>query len=252
MHKLAAEPFRGVRLRVCRISQVKRCGRCDALFPIEMFSRRGSGRQHWCRRCFREYFTTRGARHRDQVRAAKASRRARARDHVGALLARSECADCGSSDLVVLEFDHVGEKHAEVAALVLRGASVARLDREIAACEVVCANCHRRRTAARGGWRRAARDWRSEPRPRRPEVARNVAIVLAALESATCADCQEDDLVVLEFDHVGEKRGNVSTLAWRGVSEAVLRHEITRCVVRCANCHRRRTSREGGYYRYSG
>jgi hypothetical protein len=156
-----------------------------------------------------------------------------------------------AGEVVVLEFDHIGPKTAEVAQLVLRGASIDRIDREIAACEVVCANCRRRRTADRAQWRRRARDWRALPQPARADVARNVTIVLETLECASCADCGEDDLVVLEFDHVGEKRGNVSAMAWRGVSEEALRAEIARCDVRCANCHRRRTAQTGGWYRAS-
>jgi hypothetical protein len=50
---------------------------------------------------------------------------------------------------VVLEFDHVGPKGATVTQLARDGASLARLRKEIARCEVRCVNCHRRVTAAR-------------------------------------------------------------------------------------------------------
>ncbi len=72
------------------------------------------------------------------------------------------CADCGESDPVVLEFDHLRDKSFEIAtALVDR--SWDRILEEIAKCEVVCANCHRRRTVRR---RRSVRfqltDWGSD------------------------------------------------------------------------------------------
>ena len=64
------------------------------------------------------------------------------------------CTDCGETDLRVLDFDHVGKKTANVSELVTRGKPLAMLEAEIASCEVVCANCHRRRTARRAGWAR--------------------------------------------------------------------------------------------------
>lgn len=60
------------------------------------------------------------------------------------------CIDCGESDPVVLEFDHLRDKRFEIA----QGLAYRRWSsilEEIAKCEVVCANCHRRRTAARRG-----------------------------------------------------------------------------------------------------
>jgi hypothetical protein len=63
------------------------------------------------------------------------------------VLAKSQCLDCHTTDLAVLEFDHVrGEKIADISLLVRNGHSLARLQAEIAKCEVRCANCHRRRT----------------------------------------------------------------------------------------------------------
>ncbi len=62
------------------------------------------------------------------------------------------CVDCGESDPVVLEFDHVvGEKRYNVADLVRSGRNWQYICKEIEKCEVRCANCHRRATAKRNG-----------------------------------------------------------------------------------------------------
>lgn len=66
-----------------------------------------------------------------------------------------------------------------------------------------------------------------------------------------CVDCGESDPVVLDFDHVrGEKGDNVSRLVSHGHSWAAVRAEIEKCNVRCANCHRRKTAKELGFYDY--
>jgi hypothetical protein len=58
------------------------------------------------------------------------------------------CSDCGEVDPVVLEFDHLRDKAFDVApALPYRNWS--SILAEIEKCDVVCANCHRRRTARR-------------------------------------------------------------------------------------------------------
>lgn len=72
---------------------------------------------------------------------------------------------------------------------------------------------------------------------------RNRQILQAYLQTHPCVDCGEKDPIVLEFDHVrGKKRNDVTTLANRGTSVAGLRFEVSKCEVRCANCHRRRTA----------
>jgi hypothetical protein len=64
------------------------------------------------------------------------------------------CRDCGESDPVVLDFDHHGNKAFEIGeALTYRRWET--ILAEIAKCDVVCANCHRRRTARRRGSVRA-------------------------------------------------------------------------------------------------
>lgn len=63
------------------------------------------------------------------------------------------CIDCGEPDPVVLEFDHVrGEKAFNISTAIRLGRNWDRVLPEIAKCDVRCANCHRRVTAARGNW----------------------------------------------------------------------------------------------------
>jgi|SRR5579859_3988807 len=58
------------------------------------------------------------------------------------------CIDCGESDIVVLHFDHVrGKKRGNVCAMVQNGCSWKTILKEIAKCEVRCANDHMRKTA---------------------------------------------------------------------------------------------------------
>jgi hypothetical protein len=72
---------------------------------------------------------------------------------------------------------------------------------------------------------------------------RNREFLDAYLASHPCVDCGLADRVVLEFDHVtGSKRAALSVLARSAATIATLREEIAKCVVRCANCHRRRTA----------
>lgn len=57
------------------------------------------------------------------------------------------CVDCGETDVIVLEFDHLSDKKYNVARLVATSSTWTKIETEIRKCEVVCANCHRRRTA---------------------------------------------------------------------------------------------------------
>lgn len=71
------------------------------------------------------------------------------------------------------------------------------------------------------------------------------------LREHPCVDCGESDPVVLDFDHViGEKADNISSLLQRKNSWAAILKEIGKCVVRCANCHRRKTY--GHFKKYKG
>lgn len=62
------------------------------------------------------------------------------------------CVDCKNYFLEpeVLEFDHIGsDKTLHVSTMCYRPMSLDRIKKEIQKCELVCANCHRVRTASR-------------------------------------------------------------------------------------------------------
>ena len=140
----------------------------------------------------------------------------------------------------------MGEKVADISELVRVGAPIAKIAAEIECCEVVCANCHRRRTTARQrSWRVGLSipdsDYLVGPRWRQ---RRNILHVRDVLSQSSCVDCGEADVCVLEFDHVGDKKAAVSALARGEYSLSTLAAEIAKCEVRCVNCHRRRTGAE--------
>lgn len=64
-----------------------------------------------------------------------------------------KCVDCGETNPVVLQFDHVrGEKTKNIAILINNGSSWERVLNEIDKCEIRCANCHMIKTARQFGW----------------------------------------------------------------------------------------------------
>jgi hypothetical protein len=139
----------------------RRCYRCRDLKPIEDFAwRRRAKGQHdsFCRPCRsaygREHYQANRQRYIDQ--AGKVKRRL-TRERTLYLLEffkTHPCVDCGERDPVVLEFDHLRDKSFAIGPSLSRRGWQDILD-EMKKCEVVCANCHRRRTAKRRGSLRA-------------------------------------------------------------------------------------------------
>jgi transcription elongation factor Elf1 len=60
-------------------------------------------------------------------------------------------------------------------------------------------------------------------------------------EASGCVDCGEENHIVLDFDHLKDKKYNISRMIHDGFSWAAIKKEIAKCEVVCANCHRIRT-----------
>jgi hypothetical protein len=134
---------------------MKRCGRCGELKSPEEFAwrRRSKGqRQTYCRACQaaynRDHYLANKRLYIGRARARKERLRTERTIFLLDYFASNPCADCGESDPIVLEFDHLGGKLFDIGT-ELPCRSWASIVAEIDKCEVVCANCHRRRTKRR-------------------------------------------------------------------------------------------------------
>lgn len=141
---------------MCSLYSVKTCSRCGVTNPLDSFPpvRRGKPKlQSWCRACFAEN----NARYYQENREAQKARllhNSAERQHeneakmIEYLLAHP-CVDCGETDIIVLEFDHLRDKTKNVSALLRGTNSWSRIEAEINKCVVRCANRHRRETERR-------------------------------------------------------------------------------------------------------
>jgi hypothetical protein len=142
-------------------SQTHDCYRCGERKPaVEFAWRRKAKRQRdsFCRACRsaygKEHYAANRQRYIDQAAAHKRELRLVRTALLIEFFETHPCADCGETDPVVLEFDHLYDKAFNIGTHLLQRKWQTILD-EIAKCEVVCANCHRRRTAQRRGSVRA-------------------------------------------------------------------------------------------------
>lgn len=70
------------------------------------------------------------------------------------------------------------------------------------------------------------------------------------LTAHPCVDCGCTDPAVLEFDHSDPADKKYDVSAMFNLSVDNIAHEIAKCEVRCANCHKRRTDKQFGNWRY--
>lgn len=138
------------------------CNRCHVLKPVEEFNWRWKAlgkRQRTCRDCQKEqkndWYERNKETHKANTYAQKADKVEKARTFIWQYLSTHPCVDCGESDPVVLEFDHVrGNKRDTISRLVVNGYSLRTIKAEVKKCEVRCRNCHVRKThREQGSWR---------------------------------------------------------------------------------------------------
>lgn len=70
------------------------------------------------------------------------------------------------------------------------------------------------------------------------------------LSEHPCEDCGNDDVLVLEFHHLRDKEETISAMVCNSFSVEQIMEEIAKCVVLCANCHRKRTFESYGGHPY--
>jgi hypothetical protein len=236
------------------------CRGCGKWRQPDDFSLKNAGTQRrhsQCRLCCRE--TSR--RHYAMNRTAYLERNRRnqprlkraAAELVYEFLKGHPCAECGERDILVLEFNHLDPavKSANICDLIRSCTSASGIQAEIAKCEVLCANCHQRRTTVErmAHFKRGGAESGKMPSWRRAANERNARMVLDRLSQAVCRDCAVADPLVLQFDHRSAKSKDIGWLVSSGCRADLIAAELAKCDVRCANCHRRRTARVGNWLR---
>ena len=136
---------------------MKTCTKCKVEREVTEFAFRDKelGKRHQiCKSCNSGNGKAHYERYKDYYKKKARRQDLKARDEIQnkmlEFLSKQACADCFESDPVVLEFDHVKEgKKKTVSAHMSGKSSWNTILEEISKCEVVCANCHRRRTYLR-------------------------------------------------------------------------------------------------------
>lgn len=142
--------------------ETKTCGNCGIAKPLDEFGFRYPKlgiRHSWCKTCFVEYKRLWYERNREEhiahVRLARDKTADENQLRAWRYLAQHPCVVCGEGDPVVLQFDHLRDKRKDVAYMCGAGFAWSTILDEIAKCQVLCANCHTRKTAReRGIWER--------------------------------------------------------------------------------------------------
>lgn len=141
----------------------KQCSRCHEQKDVEQFSFRNKATGKRCNICLecqrvyvRKHYQKKKADYKARAKRNRDARRNENRRKVVEYLQSHPCVDCNEKDPVVLTFDHVrGKKLTEVSKLLF-WAKWETVEKEIAKCDVRCANCHMRRTAKQLGWHYAS------------------------------------------------------------------------------------------------
>ena len=162
-----------------------------------------------------------------------------------------KCVDCGTSDLEVLEFDHItDDKLTELCRIY----NYEGMLNEAKKCELRCCSCHFIKTKAT-----VQQEEIDETKTRKGtvfcrkyrEIARNYVNNIK-INSNGCVECgwfDVNNLQVLHFDHIDEndKEHNISSLVCKGRNIELIQSEIDKTRLFCANCHRKRTLRQFNY-----
>lgn len=97
--------------------------------------------------------------------------------------------------------------------------------------------------------------YRERAKLRRARAKRNLQIKLKDyLEGKSCKNCGESDIRVLEFDHLNPatKRFGIANSITDGRKWSDILIEIEQCQILCANCHKKQTAIQYGWFKAIG
>lgn len=117
----------------------------------------GRKNKRWiCRECSKEFSSKHylsSEKTRKTTREGSKLRKKRLKQFIWDYYLAHPCVNCGESDPVVLEFDHIdGATKSFGISEAIYSKSFKKVEAEIAKCQILCANCHKRKTAITLNW----------------------------------------------------------------------------------------------------
>jgi hypothetical protein len=131
----------------------KFCSPCNSDLDIDEFriDNKKTGRRHSCckecqkkyaKKYYKEYYSV----HIDEYTKTRKHRRRTTQEKIFELLVDKHCVDCGESNPLTLDFDHVsGKKVFSISKSYHKRWEI--VEKELQKCIIRCANCHRIKTA---------------------------------------------------------------------------------------------------------
>jgi hypothetical protein len=242
-------PLRGPRKPVVRTARPKTCIACGGNFPRRAVidgKLRNLNNRRFCLECspFGRHNTSstpqgtvsaadlaEARRKKRNAKTYKYQKRMRARLRADLLASRGgQCEACGySKAAAALEFHHrdAGSKEFTLSSV---SSSPTRIWAEAAKCDLLCANCHRRRHIV-------VSTPDDDPVVRSRRQTKQRAVALLGGRCAGCADVVPASL--FEFHHL-DARTKEFAISHDGITRSWERTEgeLAKCVLLCANCHR--------------
>ena len=123
-----------------QFSTHRKCSICNRTRLVKFFK----GRQKTCDKCL----PTKRKLNNEYKKKWHNTRGITTKEYIFNVLSKSSCNSCGETDVLVLEFDHLRNKLFNIGqAHMSKKITIAKLKKEIAKCQVLCSNCHTRKTA---------------------------------------------------------------------------------------------------------
>lgn len=136
--------------------ETKKCYRCYEVCKLSDFPVRRGRPIGVCVECYRTHYGDPDIIEQKRISNEKAAYKRKQKINEKLILERLKegCMDCGEKNYIVLEFDHREPSTKKHAISSMKGGATKPLVKELQKCDVVCANCHRIRTAKMfGNWR---------------------------------------------------------------------------------------------------
>ena len=135
----------------------KFCNSCGVEKPVQEFnknSKKKDGLQTQCRFCTRKaiknHYSNNKKYYSNRNKTSRIKLQQKFLDYIKSL----SCTKCGENHPATLDFDHIDrtQKTKTISSMIRGRETWEKILKEMEKCQVLCSNCHRKRTAEQFGW----------------------------------------------------------------------------------------------------